>query len=68
MNYTTIANVMGKLLMVTGCSMVFPLICSLYYNEDDLYAITVTAIITIVFSQFSGTRPVAVLLSKSGAL
>ena len=33
--------------MVTGCSMVFPLICSLYYNEDDLYAITVTAIITI---------------------
>ena len=31
-------------------------------------AVPITAIITIVFSQFSGTRPVAVLLSKSGAL
>ncbi len=47
MNYTTIANVMGKLLMVTGCSMVFPIICSLYYSEDDLFALSITAIVTI---------------------
>lgn len=47
MNYTTIANVLGKLLIVTGCSMVFPLICSLYYGENDLYAITITALISI---------------------
>ena len=47
MNYATIANVLGKLLMVTGSSMVFPLICSLYYREDDLYAIAITGIVTI---------------------
>ena len=40
MNYAAIANVLGKLLIVTGSSMVFPLICSLYYKEGDLYAIT----------------------------
>ncbi|RLC06546.1 MAG: TrkH family potassium uptake protein [Deltaproteobacteria bacterium] len=47
MNYNTIANVLGKLLIVTGCSMFFPLICSLYYKEDDLYAIGITALIII---------------------
>ena len=47
MNYTTIANVLGKLLMVTGISMVFPLICSLYYGEDDLNALAISGIITI---------------------
>jgi AI-2 transport protein TqsA len=31
-------------------------------------AVPITAIITIVFSEFPGTRPVAVLLSKSGKL
>ena len=45
MNYATIANVLGKLLIVTGSSMVFPLICSLYYGEDDLFAIAVTGVI-----------------------
>ncbi len=47
MNYNTIANVLGKLLIVTGCSMIFPLICSLYYAENDLYALGITAIVTI---------------------
>jgi trk system potassium uptake protein TrkH len=47
MNYPSIANVLGKLLIVTGCSMVFPVICSLYYGEDDLYAIAVTGVIAI---------------------
>ncbi len=47
MNYTAIANVFGKLLIVTGSSLLFPLICSLYYKEDDLYAIAITGIITI---------------------
>ena len=47
MNYSTILNVLGKLLIVTGSSMVFPLICSLYYGEDDLYALTVTGVISI---------------------
>jgi len=47
MNYKTITNVLGKLLIVTGISMVFPLICSLYYKEDDLYAIAITGIVTV---------------------
>ncbi len=48
MNYTTIANVLGKLLIVTGTSLVFPIICSLFYGEDDLYSLTATAIVTLV--------------------
>ena len=47
MNYNTIANVLGKLLFVTGSSMVFPLICSLYYREDDFSAITIAGLVTI---------------------
>jgi len=47
MNYKTIANVLGKLLIVTGSFVVFPLICSLYYKEDDLYALAITGLITI---------------------
>ena len=52
MNYAAIANVLGKLLIVTGSSMVFPLICSMYYGEDDLYAIAVTGAITVGLGLF----------------
>jgi trk system potassium uptake protein TrkH len=47
MNYPAITNVLGKLLIVTGGSLVFPLMCSLYYGEDDLYAIAVTGCLSI---------------------
>ena len=47
MNYKAIANVVGKILIVTGSSMVFPLICSLYYRENDLYALTAAGIVAI---------------------
>lgn len=47
MNYKTITNVLGKLLIVTGSSMIFPLFCSLYYKENDLYAIAITGIIAV---------------------
>ena len=47
MNYASIANVLGKLLIVTGSSMGLPLICSLYYREDDFYAIAISGIVTI---------------------
>ncbi len=61
MNYPTIANVLGKLLIVTGCSMVLPLICSAYYGENDLAAIFLSALITLVLGGlcggfFAGTR------------
>jgi trk system potassium uptake protein TrkH len=48
MNFASIANVLGKLLIVTGSTMAFPLICSLYYQENDLYALSVSAIIIML--------------------
>lgn len=48
MNFASIANVLGKLLLVTGSSMALPLICSLYYREDDLYALAVSAVVIIL--------------------
>lgn len=48
MNYATIANVLGKLLIVTGSSMIFPLICSLYYAGADLSAIGITGVLTVL--------------------
>ena len=44
MNYKTITNVLGKLLIVTGSSMLFPLICSIYYRGDDLVSLAITAL------------------------
>jgi trk system potassium uptake protein len=46
MHYSSIARVLGTLLLVTGGSMLFPLICSLYYNEGDFNAILISGIIT----------------------
>jgi len=48
MNFASIANVLGKLLIVTGSTMVFPLICSFYYLEDDLYPLGVSAVIILL--------------------
>jgi trk system potassium uptake protein TrkH len=48
MNYRTIAYVLGVLSIVIGCSMSFPILCSLYYNEGDLFAILLSAIISVV--------------------
>jgi len=47
MNYRTIAYVFGTLLIVIGCSMIFPILCSLYYHEDDLFPILYSAIIQL---------------------
>jgi trk system potassium uptake protein TrkH len=48
MNYPSIANVLGKLFIVTGSSMVLPLICSIYYNENDLVPLLISSIIIIL--------------------
>ena len=48
MNYRTIANVFGTLLIVIGCSMVLPIACSLHYGEGDLHAIALSAVITVL--------------------
>ncbi len=47
MNFSSIANVLGSLLIVTGSSMIFPVICSVLYGEDDLKSITLSAVIII---------------------
>jgi len=47
MNYRSIANVFGVLMVVTGCSMVLPVICSMLYGEDDLQALTFSALLAI---------------------
>ncbi len=43
----SIAHVLGLLLIVTGCSMLLPALCSFYYNESDLLPIIYSALITI---------------------
>lgn len=47
MNYRSIAYVMGTLLLVTGCSMIFPVICALYYPEGDLASLLISAAVII---------------------
>ncbi|KPK31690.1 MAG: potassium transporter [Nitrospira bacterium SG8_35_1] len=47
MHYTSIAHVLGLLLIVTGSSMFLPAICSIYYNEPDLLPIIYSALITV---------------------
>ncbi|HCY85053.1 MAG TPA: potassium transporter [Desulfobacteraceae bacterium] len=47
MNYTAITNVLGKLLIVTGTSLLAPIFCSLIYGGDDLNALIATAVLTI---------------------
>lgn len=48
MNYRSIANVFGVLMVVTGCSMLLPVLCSLYYGEDDLQALSISALVTVL--------------------
>lgn len=47
MHYTSIAHVLGILLVVTGSSMAFPLICSWYYQGSDILPILYSALITL---------------------
>ncbi len=47
MNYSSIANVFGTLLIVTGCSMSLPAVCALIYGESDLAPIVVSSLIII---------------------
>ena len=47
MHVSSIISVLGLLLIVTGTSMVFPVICALFYNEGDLLPILYSALITL---------------------
>ncbi len=48
MNISSIANVFGTLLIVTGSSMLLPAMCSMYYGEDDLTALIVSAFVIVM--------------------
>ncbi len=48
MHFSSIAHVIGVLLVVTGSSMSLPIACSLYYQENDLYPLLYSAIATLV--------------------
>ncbi len=47
MNFRSIMHVIGTLLLVTGCSMILPIFCSLYYNGNDLIALVISTVITL---------------------
>jgi len=47
MNFPSIANVFGTLLIVTGSSMLLPIFCSLIYGEDDLFSLCISALIIV---------------------
>jgi trk system potassium uptake protein TrkH len=44
MNFSSIAHVIGVLLIVTGTSMSLPIACSIYYQESDLYPFLYSAL------------------------
>ena len=48
MHFHSIAYVIGKLLLVTSVSMLFPIIISLIYMEGDLMALIISAAITFI--------------------
>ncbi|MEN8189658.1 MAG: TrkH family potassium uptake protein [Thermodesulfobacteriota bacterium] len=48
MHFSSIAHVIGVLLVVTGCSMFLPVGCSLYFSESDLYPLLYSALICLV--------------------
>lgn len=45
MNPLSIANVFGALLLVTAGSMMFPVLCALYYDEGDAISLFISAMI-----------------------
>ncbi len=47
MHFSSIAHVIGILLIVTGSSMALPIACSLYYNEADLLPLLYSSLIIL---------------------
>ena len=44
MHFSSIAHVIGVLLIVTGSTMALPIACSIYYHENDLYPFLYSAL------------------------
>lgn len=52
MRYRTIAHLMGILLIILGFSMLLPLLWAIYYQENDIFAFSVTASTSIAIGLF----------------
>ncbi|MEN8198811.1 MAG: TrkH family potassium uptake protein [Thermodesulfobacteriota bacterium] len=63
MHFSSIAHVLGILLIVTGISMSLPIACSLYYQESDLYPFLYSGITTLGLG-----LPISWLFRKSNEL
>jgi trk system potassium uptake protein TrkH len=48
LNITAIGNVLSTLLLVTGGSMLLPVVCALIYGEDDLTGLGLSCLIIVV--------------------
>jgi trk system potassium uptake protein TrkH len=48
-NFKLVFNIIAILLMIEGIFMIFPIIFSLYYKENDFYPILISAFITLGF-------------------
>jgi trk system potassium uptake protein TrkH len=48
LNITAIGNVLSTLLLVTGGSMLLPVVCALIYGEDDLVGLGVSCLIIVL--------------------
>lgn len=42
MNFASIAYVLGTLSIITGCTMVLPILNALYYAEGDLFSLALS--------------------------
>ncbi len=69
MNPTAILQVLGTLLLVTGSSMAAPLVCALYYAEDDRLPLLISASIIVILGlvlRFAARRSSRELQIKDG--
>ena len=48
MHLLSILHVFGTLLLVTGISMILPMICALIYGEGDFLAIMISTVLTLL--------------------
>ena len=47
MHFLSIIHIIGLLLTATGSSMLFPLLCALYYGESDVTAFLLAILINV---------------------
>jgi trk system potassium uptake protein TrkH len=64
MNYGTVANLLGKILLIESAALTFPLLVSLYYRQND----TTAFILTILVTALAGGLLAVASKSKKGLI